>query len=237
MNDIVYLYKRGSDEILYSIRSVVKNFPYRKLVIVGEKPEGITPDLFIPDDQKGSTKWERSMHSMRVALEYADLTDDIWLFNDDFFIMNPVQPGNYFNGTLEHRINQLKPSGYRRELERLRYKLLGMKKDTLSFTLHVPMLINRAKAMKLFKEHLGLKMFRSMYGNVYEIPCSYMRDCKIYDLVTVPSVEQDYVSTSDEAWNDGLVGPYIRACFPEACKYESSPYREIYTEEGDLKYE
>ena len=36
-SDIVYILKNGeiSDEIIYSIRSVCKNFPYRKIWIYG----------------------------------------------------------------------------------------------------------------------------------------------------------------------------------------------------------
>ena len=92
-HDIVYILKNDydSEELRYSIRSVVQNFPYRKLVFVGGCPSDIKPDIYIPDTQEGATKWERSMHSLKKVLDNDELTEDIWLFNDDFFIMDPVR--------------------------------------------------------------------------------------------------------------------------------------------------
>ena len=51
--DVVYLLKNdyASDELRYSVRSVVKNFPYNRIVFVGGKPDDIEPDIYIPDEQ------------------------------------------------------------------------------------------------------------------------------------------------------------------------------------------
>ena len=105
--DIVYVLKNNyeGEELKYSLRSVVMNFPYRKIVFVGGCPDGIEPDIYIPHEQIGSTKWDRSMASLKVALNDNRLTDDIWLFNDDFFVMDRMtDPVNYFGGSLEKKI-------------------------------------------------------------------------------------------------------------------------------------
>lgn len=242
-HDVVYLLKNNytDEELKYSVRSVVKNFPYNRIVFVGGCPEGIGADIRIYDKQEGATKWERSSHSLKVALDNDDLTPDIWLFNDDFFIMNKVEPEiNFFGGTLERRTRDLKAkfnrtSGYCRNLEILRRDLVLMGCDSLSFCLHLPMLINRNKALRLFEQFPGMKMFRSMYGNYYEIPCQYSKDVKVYDLESVPNT--DYLSTTDESFTKGKVGEFIRASFPNPCKYEDGGQtpnvRELYTEEGD----
>lgn len=246
-HDIVYILKNDydSEELRYSIRSVVQNFPYRKLIFVGGCPKDIKPDIYIPDLQEGATKWERSMHSLKLALNRDDLTEDIWLFNDDFFIMDPVRTDvNYFCGTLEKRIREMKqkhPRGstYIRSLEVLKGTLFNFKKDTLCFALHIPFLVNRYNAQNLFEKYPGLKMFRSLYGNYFEIECSYMRDCKVYDLKTLP--DTPYVSTTDESFKYGKVGEFLRAYFSVPSKYEKNTLlettREIYDEEGEIRYE
>lgn len=245
--DVVYLLKNdyNEDELRYSLRSVVQNFPYRKIVFVGGCPKDITPDIYIKDIQQGTTKWARSGQSLKKALACNDLTEDIWLFNDDFFVMDPMREvKNYFNGSLERRILDLKianPRGskYINELSVLRGQLLRLKKDTLSFALHVPMLVNRAQALQLFDIYPDLKMFRSMYGNYFHISCERMDDVKIYDLESLP--EERFCSTSDDAFKNGKCGEFLRRYFDKPSKYEKQEkhfnVNERFTEEGDEIYE
>ena len=246
--DVVYLLKNDvtAEEIKYSIRSVVQNFSYRKIIFVGGRPPGIEPDIYIPDIQSGSTKWERSTHSLKKALKSNEITEYFWLFNDDFFVMDRTDnPKNYFSGSLEKRVFDLKRanprgSSYITSLEQLRSQLIAMGKDTLSFALHVPMLINKADALALFDRYPRLSMFRSFYGNFYEIPCEYMKDVKIFDLETLP--EHRYCSTSDQAWSEGKCGIFLRKYFDKPTKYEVDEIRriesrELYDEEGNERYE
>lgn len=247
--DIVYVLKNDydSEELKYSVRSVVKNFPFRKICFVGGGPEDVTADIRIYDKQQGATKWERSTSSLKIALANDDLTEDIWLFNDDFFVMNKVEPTiNYFGGTLERRIQELKerfPTGsaYINNLIDLRRDLYKMKKDTLAFSLHLPMLVNRNKALNVLEEFPEQKMFRSFYGNYCEVPCTFSKDVKAYDLTSVPNT--DFISTTDKSFKEGKVGEFIRACFPDPCRYEIGhdieikDIKELYSEEGDLSYE
>ena len=46
MHDIVYILRNNidTDEIKYSMRSVVKNFPFNSIWIYGGKPKGIEPE-------------------------------------------------------------------------------------------------------------------------------------------------------------------------------------------------
>ena len=249
-HDVVYILKNDydSEELRYSLRSVVQNFPFRKIVFVGGCPKGITPDIYIPDEQPGSTKWARSMHSLQLALDNDELTEEIYLFNDDFFIMDKVTEDiNWFNGTLEKRVLDLKRkhvngSAYIRNLELVKDRLFKKGKDTLSFALHVPFLVNRAKALDLFRNTSHLLMFRSFYGNYYEIDCRYMKDVKVYDLETVP--DTSYISTTDVSFQKGKVGIFLRKYFNQPCDYEKpkdqllrEQTKEIYTEEGEIRYE
>ena len=247
-HDVVFILRNDYDgeELKYALRSVVLNFPYRKIVFVGGCPKDIKPDIYIPDIQKGTTKWARANHSLKLALDRDDLTEDIWLFNDDFFIMDRVtEDVNFFNGTLEKRIIDLKrrnPSGsnYIRYMDVMRNQLVSLSKDTLSFALHVPFLINRIKAQELFEKFPNLKMFRSFYGNYYKIDCQFMEDVKVYDLQTIP--DTPYISTTDAAFKEGKVGKFLRKYFANPSRYEINNQiridtRERYDEEGEIRYE
>lgn len=250
-HDVVYILKNNytEEELRYSLRSVCLNFPYRKIVFVGGCPKDIRPDIYIEHTQVGSTKWLRSQSSLIMALSSEELTDEIWLFNDDFFVMDKIkvhEDKNYFNGTLEKRVIELRRncgrnSGYINQLDRLRHLLLNANRDTLSFALHLPMLISRKDALDLLANHkFDTPMFRSLYGNYFRIPCEYMEDVKVRDLETIP--DTPYISTTDEAFRDGKVGEFLRRYFDKPCKYERDQTRtfntkEIYTEEGEIRYE
>lgn len=245
-HDVVYILKNDydSEELRYSLRSVCVNFPYRKIVFVGGMPAGIEPDIRMEHQQEGLTKWKKARSSLIKALMNEDLTENIWLFNDDFFVMDRVKANediNYFDGSLERRILELRrknPAGsnYINNLDLLRAQLLNMNRDTLSFALHVPMLINRQKALELLKRPSNISsMFRSYYGNYYKIDCRYMEDVKVYDLETVPDTA--FVSTTDESFKKGRVGELIRTGFPKPCKYEIVPKDIINTEEGETQNE
>lgn len=92
-NDIVYVIKPDADpaELIYSLRSVEENFPHRYVWVVGSLPKGIKPDRYIKHQQVGRNKWDLIKSSMLRIIQEDELTDDFFWFNDDFFVMKPVQ--------------------------------------------------------------------------------------------------------------------------------------------------
>lgn len=236
--DIVYILKNdiNSEELRYSLRSVCENFPYRKIFFVGGCPKDIVPDIYIAHEQSGFTKWQKSRSSLLKILKNEELSDEFFLFNDDFFILKKVK-GNYINftnGTIERRINELRKntgriSGYSAKLSELQTRLKMKGKDNISFAVHIPMLINKKKALEILSAEKEC-MFRSFYGNMANIPYTYHEDVKIYDNASLPKFD-DFLSTTDEAFKDGAVGEWIRERFPTPCKYEIDD--EVFTEEEE----
>lgn len=245
--DIVYILKNDvkADELRYSLRSISKNFPHRHVVFVGGCPKGIRPDLYIEHQQEGNSKWERAASSMKRAFIDDRISDEFFLFNDDFFVLRPIDTENFINyttGTLERRVLELegnlhKMSSYTACLNRLKFQLRNEGRDTLSFALHLPFLVDRHKAMELVGSHTDLVMFRSLYANYYKEPFTFHKDVKVFTPTKLPDFD-DYLSTSDESFKNGIVGDYIRNKFPEVCRYEEEFWktRERYTEEGDDIY-
>lgn len=227
--DIVYILKNDidSEELKYSLRSVVENFPYRKIVFIGGCPKGITPDLYIPHEQVGKTKWERVKSSLIKILQSEEISEEFFLFNDDFFVLKkqPQKFTNFADGTLNFRINNLKKrvgtSSYVRQLESIQTFLQRSGKDTVNFAVHLPFLVTKSVAWDLLTRYPKIEMFRSFYGNFNDIPYVSHHDVKIYDLESLPTTD-DYLSTTDVSFKDGAVGEWIRQRFPTPSKYEQS---------------
>lgn len=228
--DIVYFLKETdeNEELRYSLRSVEQNFPHKDIWFYGGCPNGIKPDLHVKCLQGTESKYLNVRTMLEQAIFNDDISDDFWLFNDDFFIMSPVafvQPG--IQGSLWRKIQQLetkyrKETAYSRKLKVTAYELKRLKKDRLNYELHYPMLINKKKAQKLLKEITSDIAFRSAYGNYYELGGVLIPDVKIFDTESLPHPDMHnvFLSTSDKSFAEGAVGEYIRRKFVDQCKYE-----------------
>ena len=226
--DIVYILKEDMDtaELRYSLRSVEKNFPHRFVWFVGGQPKGFSPDRAIRHKQTGATKWDMIKSSMWKAVENEEVSDDFFLFNDDFFVMKPVkgQFKNFVDMPLAERIDELRRNvhpwlnPYGRTLYKAEQELMSLGCPTMNYDVHMPMLFNK----ELFKTSVNKcssPQMRSVYGNLNSIPYVIHPDVKVYDLETVPE-GADYISTSEDIFQTGRVGAYIRDQFPQPSKYE-----------------
>jgi len=227
-HDIVYILKNNidSDEIKYSLRSVERNFPYRKIWFVGGCPDGIVPDEYVNFKQIGWTKWQLATSAIYMACQTEDITNDFWLFNDDFFVMKPVDGLHpMIRGTLRQRVRDIETprngntTAYSRQLRKTLHTLELNGFPQLDYALHVPMLINKARALEVLDRFPDCAMFRSLYGNYWGIEAVKTNDVKVRNKKDCPK-DTILLSTDDESFSKGKVGEYIRECFPEPCKYE-----------------
>ena len=109
--DIVYILKNDIDddieELRYSLRSL-KNFTYNKVWFAGGQSQKLKPDKALSITQKGNTKWERVCYTLKQICENQEISENFWLFNDDFFVMAPNKQYNaYTDGDLAFRILNL----------------------------------------------------------------------------------------------------------------------------------
>ena len=231
-NDIVYFVKNTNEneELVYSLRSVDKNFPHNKVWFFGGCPNGLKPDMHVPVVQDKGSKYQNVREMIWCAINNPGLSDDFYLFNDDFFVMSKVSyvvPA--VNGSLYFLIRKLndkygktykKP--YRQRLSNTVEALKRMNKDCLNYELHIPMLINKEKAKRIFNAFDNTVAFRSSYGNYYQIARAIHPDVKIIDddKTYDPDIHNVFLSSSDYTWNYGLVGDYVRSKFPEPSRFE-----------------
>ena len=226
--DIVYILKADIDpeELIYSLRSVEKNFPHNKVWFVGGQPKGLKPDRALPHKQVGDSKWDLIRSSMWRVLQEPDLTDEFFLFNDDFFVMKPVKGTfiNYADKTLTWRYEDIAsmhhwPLPYERTLYKAREELKILGFGEVNFEVHMPMLMNKELAKASIYKCSSPQM-RSVYGNINNIKYRQHDDVKVYDNETVPE-DPDYLSTNEKVFRDGKVGEYIRGVFSTPSRFET----------------
>lgn len=234
--DVVYILKIDAkpEELRYSLRSIEKNLEHGNVWFVCGQPVGLYPDNSIRMIQKGILKWERARSSLIAVCKNKDVSEKFWLFNDDFFVLKPVEDETpFFGGTLrdhilhvEHRYND-KRTGYSRALRYCEQVLKDSDHTTFDYALHIPMLVEKAKMLEALETFPDCPMFRSLYGNYAEIGGTQHKDVKIDNVTNRIPNGADYVSTNDTSFNYGEVGRQIRRMFPEKCKYENHNHNSI----------
>ena len=227
--DIVYVVKDAAfnDELRYSLRSVDKNFPHHNVFFYGGKPMYLKPDQQVVLHQVGKTKWDR-VRAMLKDIAFDDrITEDFVLFNDDFFVMQPVKSlPVYEYGTLESLCERIESRNKGRLTPytlKLRETTDILKKDgltTFNFELHVPFAFNRGKLLEVIERYPDIKGSRSLYGNTYLTETEYLVDRKIFKVNDLPPENAIFISTEDRAFNEGKVGKMIRAKFPDKSRWE-----------------
>lgn len=227
--DIVYVVKDSAynEELRYSLRSVEKNFPHNRVCIFGGKPIGVHPDKQFPIVQEGRTKWDKVRNLWGMICENKEITDKFVIFNDDFFILEPVSElPAYSDGNLESLANRVmkkngdKPTFYTNRILKASKILKDAGLTTHSFEMHVPMVIDKGLMLKTREKFPGAPASRSLYGNYNNLKPSKTADGKIVTLRGLPKKGQVFLSTEDMSFNDGQVGKYIRDMFPVKSRWE-----------------
>jgi hypothetical protein len=208
--DLVYICRDGeNEEIRYSIRSAVNNLPHDKIWVVGGKPDWYTGN-YIKVDQ-GRAKYTNARNSLKAICDSEEISESFILMNDDFYIINKVESVPYmYAGTLDDKIKQREDIFNGNTYTTLLRNTLGYlsrKKINvaLDYELHVPMVMEKRKLSKVLKLS-GL--WRSVYGNVFNVGGVKIRDVKVYDKkdkfyinsYDINNLELDYLSSNDDSF-------------------------------------
>lgn len=226
--DFVYICRAGeNEELRYSIRSVMANFPKAKIWVIGEPPRWyVGNSIFV---KQRDTKYSNARNNLQAICDSSEINDNFVLMNDDFFIIKPIKHiENYHGGLLADKIDyyeDLTPrSSYVKSLQNTHTRLLkrGIE-NPLDYELHVPMAMNKA-GLRASLHHTAL--WRSMYGNIFGVGGKQIKDVKIYYNGPLTDKNHDYknsdlpyVSTDDRSF-DELLQNVLLKMFPTASKHE-----------------
>ena len=209
--DFVYICKDGdNEELRYSIRSVMASFPDAKVWVVGGKPSWYNGNfIFI---QQRSAKYINAINNLKTICSSEDISEEFVLMNDDFFIIEKLNSIDTFHGgLLLDKINLYKKisttSGYINKLEKTFNKItdLGLS-NILDYELHVPMVMEKTK-LKSVLRHGSEFLWRSMYGNIFNVGGTEMKDVKVYTegpLIAksyeIKNTDHKYLSSTDTSF-------------------------------------
>ena len=227
--DIVYCVKYCNDnkELKYSLRSL-ENIPHKRVWIYGGCPSWVDNVNYVKVSQDKGNKWLNTSFSLAEICKNDDITEDFVWFNDDFFVLHPIDKLPYYNDrTLPARITDFAKiswntmnNGYCSRLKRATRALRLNGKEVKNFELHLPIIFNRKKLQQVIQEYPNIGAKRSLYCNHFGVESEQLKDVKIYDLDNIPEDDWDFVSTSDCSFSKGEVGKYIRKKFRKKGEYE-----------------
>jgi hypothetical protein len=181
--DAVYICRNGeNEELRYSLRSIEFNMPHDNVWVVGGKPDWYSGN-YIPVEQSGR-KYENARNNLKAIVNSVEISEDFILMNDDFFVIDKIDNVPYwYTGSLKSRIKDL-TDGYGPNTTYLRMLALTEKtirktgiQEPLDYELHTPMIMNRHKLGPIIEMP---SLWRSTYGNLYEVGGFEHEDIKVY---------------------------------------------------------
>lgn len=225
----VYICRAGdNEELRYSIRSIMHFFPTAKIWVVGEPPKWYDGD-YIKVKQSG-TKYSNAYRNLSVIASSPQLPEEIVIMNDDFYIIDEVDSlGPFHEGNLIDKydlyFDTYQMSSYTKKIFETYNKLRKLKFDNpKSYELHVPIQVERSKLARIMKYETLL--WRSMYGNIFELGGLEMPDVKVYTTVKMKFKNYDYknptspfISSDDQSF-EILKRSILSKKFKKKTKYE-----------------
>lgn len=226
--DIVYFLRDGeNEELRYSLRSVMKNFPHRKIWFYGGKPDWLNTENYVYVKQ-WKNKWGNVQMMVRFACDNPDISENFFIFNDDFFIMKPfTEYENRYDGNLYRYVYRLEKqfgfmgSDYIIRLRRMIDALSKWNPDCqiLNYATHTPYLVNKELMKETLNKFPDVVSYRGLYGNYNQIGGIDCKDVK-YDRHDGFEITSSIISTSDKAFKNKFIGELIRNEFQEKTIYE-----------------
>lgn len=196
-----FVYPLGSgsiwedNELLYSIKSVRKNFVGEaKIIVIGETPRvNVGADLLVKCQVEGN-RYQKAIHNFETAAKM--LNDPFVMMNDDFFCLKKFTEKDilqWYDFTIKERITVAKSPIYQRCLS-----ASIVNKNDLNFAVHRPMLIEYLDVFLYSCEYAKRTVcsLRNYYGNkCFKDPVK-IKDIKLDRIVDVS--EMDWFSISDK---------------------------------------
>jgi hypothetical protein len=227
--DVVYICRSGdNEELRYSIRSVVANLKHDNLWVVGQKPKWYTGNFIEVPDKR--LKYVNARNNLKTIIDDNRISNDFVLMNDDFYVMKPIDTVEYFySGSLESKALEAESISAHSAYTRMLYSTLDRLdqqgiKNSLSYELHIPFVMNKQKLSPVIRQKTTL--WRSMYGNLYDVGGTRIDDVKVY---TSASKKKSfdwqnkldvYLSSQDESF-ELLKARLLAKKFPNKTIYEA----------------
>lgn len=225
----VYICRAGeNEELRYSVRSINQFFPDAKVWVVGEPPSWYDGDYI--KVKQTETKYRNAFMNLGAIVNSKDIPENFILMNDDFYIIDEVESLSYFHeGPLIEKYNNYfdyyQSSAYTKKIFETNHKLKKLGYDNpLSYELHVPFPVEKSKLARVLR--YDTLLWRSMYGNMFNVGGNQMEDVKVYALVKMKFKNYDYKNptspflSSDDTSFEIVRRGILSKLFKKKSKYE-----------------
>ena len=102
--DLIWVCRGGqNEELRYSIRSATCNLDHTNVWLVGNKPDWYVGP-FIQSQQVEGKKYDNVKAGLLKAIKSNQVSDDLVLMYDDFYVLQTTELDYYYSGTLDERI-------------------------------------------------------------------------------------------------------------------------------------
>jgi len=170
-------------ELQYSLRSIDKYLTgFTNLIIIGRPPEWYNGQFCLSENSIGRKQYS-IYQKILMACNWDNVTDNFVFFNDDHFLLQPLQVSDikyWNNGWLANEYARGLSSRYSETVQRT----LGFMPDALNFDIHTPIIYNKAKFKTLFTGKENEICIKSYYCNSLQLDGVFMGDCKIDQLLS-----------------------------------------------------
>jgi hypothetical protein len=181
--DVIYVVKPGerNHALRYSLRSLA-NLPHRRVIIGGSCPTWVRNVTHVPVPRLSRSKFDSIEANLKTALRAVDVSEQCVYFNDDFYVMTPLERMPILHGGPAVDYHPTEQMG--RRLRKTLMALDGVHPLTYDGT-HVPLPIVRDDVLQALELSPGGILWRTWYGNEYAIGGERTRNVKIHSMKNV----------------------------------------------------
>lgn len=217
----------AGEELRFMLRSL-RNVPHGRVFIAGgELPRWARNIVHVPVEQERKDKFTSQTRNLLAILTTHETTEEVVLFNDDFYVLNPVD-----EIPVMHTGRIRGTPGGNRLVRHLRSKGIS---SPVSYEGHFPLRVNAADfAHTLQTLPSDLHTWkRSVYGNLYNIGGVQVDNAKVLGQLPRGWRKRGYISSSDRAFIKWQRGP-LSGLFDAPSPYEEggapsmSPGEEVH---------
>lgn len=241
MIDVVFVVRPGerNEELRYAIRSVEANLSnVRSVSVAGHRPAWLNCHHIWRAQREAPHL--NALANLKAALTCSTLTERIAVFNDDFYVMAPLE-----RVPLQHREPLAITAMFSRHERGASSPRTIALQDTLDlirrigvvspfcFDLHTPIVVDRSELAETLDiiaaytahwddERRARILWKTVHANLWNTRSTYSPDVKVRDLTPLDVWPSPFLSTTDLSFNYGAVGAHIRTLFPTPSRYEET---------------
>lgn len=225
---IIIPYKKDDEESLkYTLRGIRTNMGKNDVIISGDMPKTLSGFTYVcPDKPKNIDAQYDCQLNILEAVKTLKNNEDFILFNDDFYVLKPVEKlENWHENSIDEVIKSKKNSRiFVKTIKSLRNtKNLLIKlgiEDPVAYTLHYPVVMNKEKWLECheicvpYLKNRNIVLPRTVYGNLFSDCSSIHHDFKCYN--DIKQVDEVFASS----WKQ--VPEFVKQILDKPSEFEGS---------------